>query len=218
MDTGNVSAIISAAAGISGVLLGNSFVAIKELLINRYKRQKDTAYLAIIVVSHLDRFANGCAHVAFDDGTAYGRPAGNNGEEYEPTVNPPEFQPLDIDVEWKVLPKDLMYEILRLPDQRERIQNRLAGIAEYDDDYPDHVEYFWVRRRDYAELSLSASRLAYRLRRHAGMPLEEPPKPGEWCRDEALREVIEKIDTKREAHHRRQAEGMFKSPPSVTEQ
>lgn len=29
MDTGNVSAIISAAAGISGVLLGNSFVTVK---------------------------------------------------------------------------------------------------------------------------------------------------------------------------------------------
>ncbi|CAG9238159.1 hypothetical protein PSP6_80001 [Paraburkholderia tropica] len=116
METGNVSAIISATAGISGVLLGNSFVAVKEWLVGRSKRQKDTAYLAIIVVSHLERFASGCLHVALDDGTESGRPAGNNGDGYVPTVRLPEFQPLDIGVEWKVLPQQLMYSILLLPD------------------------------------------------------------------------------------------------------
>ncbi|KVO77098.1 hypothetical protein WJ79_12345 [Burkholderia ubonensis] len=205
MDTGNVSAIISATAGISGVLLGNSFVAVKEWLTNRSKRQKETAYLAIIVVSHLDRFANGCLHVALDDGTEYGRPAGRNEEEYTPTTTPPEFQPLDINVEWKVLPQDLMYAILRLPDQKEKIQNTLAGIAAYDDDYPDHTEYFWTRRRAYADLGLQTSALANRLRRHAGMPLESP-KPGEWCRDEELSDVVKMIDDKRDAHNRRLAE------------
>ncbi|WP_175771237.1 hypothetical protein [Burkholderia ambifaria] len=202
MDTGNVSAVISAASGISGVLLGNSFVAVKEWLTNRSRRQKETAYLAIIVVSHLDRFANGCLHAALDDGTEYGRPAGRNEEEYTPTTTPPEFQPLDIDVEWKVLPKDLMYAILRLPDQKEKIQNTLAGIAEFDDDYPDHTEYFWSRRRAYADLGLQTSNLAQRLRRHAGMPLELP-KPGEWSRDEDLRGVVKEIDDKRDAHNRR---------------
>lgn len=209
MDTGNVSAIISAAAGISGVLLGNSFVALKEWLIHRSKRQKDAAYLAIIVVSHLDRFANGCSHVAYDDGTECGRPAG--GEEYAATIKPPEFQPLDIEVEWKALPQDLMYAILRLPDQQDQIRNKLAGIAEYDDDYPEHTEYFWVRRSTYADLGLQASKLALRLRKHAGMPVEEP-KPGEWCRDQGLREVIEKIDEERKAAERRLAEAHAKSP------
>lgn len=37
MESANVSAIISAAAGISGVLLGNSFVLIKEWLVKRKK-------------------------------------------------------------------------------------------------------------------------------------------------------------------------------------
>ncbi|WP_175833917.1 hypothetical protein [Burkholderia cenocepacia] len=204
MDTGNVSAIISAAAGISGVLLGNSFVAVKEWLTNRSKRRKDTAYLAIIVVSHLDRFANGCLHVALDDGTEYGRPAGRNEEEYAPTTTPPEFQPLDIDVEWKVLPQDLMYAILRLPDEKEKVQNTLASIAEYDDDYPGHTEYFWTRRRAYADLGLQASGLATRLRRHGAMPLEQS-EPGEWSRDEELGGVMKEIDEKRDAHRRRLA-------------
>lgn len=205
MDTGNVSAVISATAGICGVLLGNSFVTIKELLINRAKRSKDIAYLAIIVVSHLDRFANGCRHVAYDDGTAYGQPAGRDGEECAPTTKPPEFQPLDIDVEWKALPRDLMYSIMRLPDESEQIQNRLAGIDEFDDDYPDHTEFFWVRRREYAALGLKASELARRLRRHAGMPLDEPA-PGEWNREQGMREVIQTIDDKRAAYERRVSE------------
>lgn len=209
MDTANVSAVISAAAGISGVLLGNSFVAVKEWLTNRSKRQKELAYLAIIVVSHLDRFANGCLHVALDNGTEYGRPAGRNEEEYTPTTTPPDFQPLDIDVEWKVLPRDLMYAILRLPDEKEKVQNTLASIAEYDDDYPDHTEYFWTRRSAYADLGLHASSLATRLRRHGGMPLEQP-EPGEWSRDAELRDVVKVIDDKRDAHRRRLAEKAIK--------
>ncbi|BCM07239.1 hypothetical protein MAFF241647_15960 [Ralstonia solanacearum] len=210
MDAGNTSAIISATAGISGVLLGNTFVALKEWLANKSKRKKDTAYLAIVVVSHLDRFANGCFYVALDDGTDQGEPAGRNGE-CQPTTKPPEFQPLDIDVEWKVLPQELMYPILRLPDQRERIQHRLAGITEFDNDYPDHTEYFWARRRDYAELGLQTSDLARRLRRLAGMPFDEP-KPGEWCRDEELRDVIKKIDDARAAYEIRLASHPLKLP------
>lgn len=202
MDTGNVSAIISATAGITGVLLGNSFVAIKEWLINRSNRQKETAYLAIIVVSHLDRFASGCLQVALDDGTEYGRPAAGNGEEHVPTTKPPEFRPLDIDVGWKVLPQELMYAILRLPDQVDQIQSRLAGIVEFDDDYPDHTEYFWTRRRDYADLGLKASDLARRLRMHGGMPFEES-RLGDWSRDQELKRVIENIDEKRSSYEKR---------------
>lgn len=214
MDAGNTSAIISAVAGISGVLLGNTFVAIKEWLTNQSKRQKDAAYLAIVVVSHLDRFANGCLHVALDDGTEEGRPAGRNGE-YVPVAESPEFQPLDIDVEWKALPRELMYPILRLPDQRDQIEHRLAGIAEYDSDYPEHAHYFWTRRRDYADLGLQTSDLARRLRLLAGMPIEAP-KPGEWCRDQALREVITMIDDKREAYENRLASNPPKVPDVLT--
>lgn len=77
MNDTHIAAIIGAGAGIFGTLLGNSFVAIKEWLANRKKEKRDSSYLAILVVSHLDRFANSCMHVALDDGTEYGRPAGN---------------------------------------------------------------------------------------------------------------------------------------------
>lgn len=208
MTDAHIAAIISAGAGIAGVILGNSFVAIKEWVVNRRHDERDSAYLAILVVSHLDRFANGCLHVALDDGTREGRPAGNNGEYHQTTVKPPEFLPLDIKVEWKVLPKDLMYDILQIPDKREHIENRIDGIWEFDDP-PDYGEFFWARQRDYAELGLQVSAVARKLRKYAEMPIEESP-PGEWNRDFALQEVIDKVDSKRAAYEKRVAEGRTK--------
>lgn len=203
MNDVHIAAIIGASAGIFGTLLGNSFVAIKEWLVNHKKEERDSSYLAILVVSHLDRFANGCMHVAHDDGTEYGRPAGN-GEYHRVTVSAPKFLPLDIKVEWKVLPKDLMYDILQIPDKREHIENRIAGVWEFDGP-PDYSEFFWARQRDYAELGLHVSAVAKRLRKHAGMPIEESHS-GEWNREIAMQEIIGKIDEKRAAYEKRVAD------------
>ncbi|SDD40755.1 hypothetical protein [Paraburkholderia lycopersici] len=202
MDTGSISAIISATAGITGVLLGNSFVAVKEWIVSRTKRQKDAVYLSINVLSHLEQVANRCFHVALDDGTAMGQPVGKDGE-YVTTTKPPEFRPLELDVEWKVLPQDLLYAILRIPDDQAQIENRLWGIDEYDDDYPDHTEFFWVRQRGYAELALSVSNLAQRLRAYGKLPPVVEPEPGEWNRDEELRNIIKRVDDARNAHEQR---------------
>lgn len=203
MGSGNISAIISAASGICGVVLGAALTAFREWAANRAGRRTDTIYLAIIVVSHLDRLANRCIAVALDDGTAYGMPAGKNGAECEPTVVAPEFLPLDLDVEWKLLPQDLLYDIFCLPDEREQIQTKLAGIAEYEDNPPEHTEWFWARRRGYAELGLKASALARRLREHARLPINEPAvdeyqlhdwRSGKRSRDQELRKVVSDID------------------------
>lgn len=203
MNDTHIAAIIGAGAGIFGTLLGNSFVAIKEWLANRKREEKDSSYLAILVVSHLDRFANGCMSVALDDGTRHGLPAAS-GEYYQTTVPAPEFLPLDIKVEWKVLPKDLMYDILQIPDKREHIENRIAGIWDFDDP-PDYGEFFWARQRDYAELGLHVSAVAKRLRTHAGMLIEESPA-GAWSREIAMQEVIDKIDNNRAAYEKRVAD------------
>lgn len=201
MTDAHIAAVISAGAGIVGVILGNSFVAIKEWVVNRKRDERDSAYLAILVVSHLDRFANGCLHVALDDGTCEGRPAGNNGEYHQTTVKPPEFLPLNIKVEWKVLPKDLLYDIFQIPDKREHIENRIAGIWMFDDP-SDCGEFFWARQRDYAELGLHVSAVAKKLRKHAEMAIDES-SPGEWNRDVALQEVIGKVDSERAAYEKR---------------
>lgn len=210
MTDAHIAAIISAGAGITGVILGNSFVAIKEWLKDSKKDGRDSAYLAILVVSHLDRFANACWHVALDDGTSEGRPAGRDGEYHKVTVSAPDFSPLEIKVEWKVLPKDLMYDILQIPDMREHIENRLSGVWDFDDP-PDYTEFFWTRQRDYAELGLHISAVAKKLRRYADMPVEESP-PGDWNREVSLQEVIDKIDAKRAAYEKRRHESFVDMP------
>lgn len=194
MESGHVSAIISAAAGISGVLLGNIFVLTKEWWTKRKTVKQDTTYLGIIVLSNLDRFANGCLDIVLDDGTQYGQPAGERGE-YVPVTTPPDFQPLKLDVEWKLLPMDLLYSIHQLPDQQSQLQGNLAGIHEYNYDPPDHVEYFQARRRGYAVLGLQVSDIAKKLRLYAGLPAEKVD-PGEWGRDNRMRHVISDIDAK----------------------
>ncbi|WP_081056375.1 hypothetical protein [Burkholderia territorii] len=204
MDSGNISSIISAGAGITGVILGNSFVAIKEWIINRTRNKAESAYLAIVVASHLDRFANGCLSVALDDGTEQGRPAGKDGERAT-TTRAPEFLPLDLKVEWKVLPRDIMHAILRLPDERDQIQNRLGGIMEFDYDPPDHYEFFWARRREYAELGLRAGALAYRLRKLANLEVREP-LPNEPTRDQLLRDMIDNVNEQIHAREQRLAQ------------
>lgn len=209
MTDAHIAAVISAGAGITGVLLGNSFVAIKEWFKDSKKDERDCAYLAILVVSHLDRFASGCWHVALDDGTSEGRPAGRNSEYHEVTVSAPEFLPLEIKVEWKVLPKDLMYDILKIPDKREHIENRLSGVWAFDDP-PDYADFFWARQRDYAELGLHVSATAKKLRRYADMPIEVS-SPGEWNRDVSLQEVIDRIDAERAAYEKRRGESFVGS-------
>lgn len=198
MDSGNTSAVISAVAGISGVLLGALLTAFKEWMVSRSSRRKDTIYLAIVLISHLDRFANGCSRVAHDDGTVYGAPARPDGE-HEVTTEAPVFQPLDLDVNWKILPKGLLYSILRLPDQRDQISSKLSQTFEFEFDPPEHTQFFWARRRDYAELGLRASDIAKQLKDLAGIPIEKPTAD-EWDRDKDFRAVIEEIDGKRAAH------------------
>lgn len=201
MDAGNVSAIISAAAGISGVLLGNFFVLIKEWWAKCKAVNQNTTYLGIIVVSHLDRFASHCFDVSIDDGTCQGQPAGQDGH-YESTTAFPVFSPLELDVDWKLLPKDLMYAILRIPDQQDQLHGKLRGIQEFNYDPPDHPEFFWTRRRGYAVLGLQASDLVKKLRIYAGLP-DDAPLPGEWDRDQSMRDVMADLD-ERERKSRQQ--------------
>lgn len=91
MDAGNVSAIISAVAGITGVLLGNAFVWAKEWGTTRQKDKRAISYARILLISHLDRFATECLEVARGDGTRQGQPAGEgaNGKPsqlYRPSI------------------------------------------------------------------------------------------------------------------------------------
>lgn len=193
-----VPSIISAVSGLGGVWLGGYLTWRRESNRESTRAAKEAIYLAILVIAHLERFANECLQVAFDDGTTEGRPAG--GDYHAETVENPTFNPLTFDVDWKVLPSDLMYGILNLPYQNEQLANRL-GSMRYDDP-PDYTDYFWERQTCFAELGLEVSALCTKLRLHANLPIEVP-KIGEWNRDDSLRDMIGRIEAKKKAWQER---------------
>lgn len=204
MDSANINAIISAISGLAGVGIGALLTHLRELRAEKINDERDTSYLAILVVTHLDRFANGCLSVAYDDGTSEGRPAGKDAVYHQTTVKPPRFAPLDIKVEWRVLPRALMYDILEIPAKQERLENQLSSVMDYDDP-PEYADFFMHRQRDYADLGLTVSGIAKRLRKFAHMPIEEDA-PGKRNRDVAMQEIITRLDAERAAYEKRQAE------------
>jgi hypothetical protein len=195
--------IVSALSGLGGVYLGGFLTGRRDAAKEDERLKREGSYLAILVVAHLDKFANGCWHVALDDGTSEGQPAGKDGVYHETTTTPPVFDPLSLQVDWKVLPVDLMYDILNLPHKADQLSNNLYGAHEFDQP-PDYEEFFWARRHGYAALGLEVSALAKRLRLYAGLPTEDPT-PGEWSRDEGLREQMERVETERAAYAARVA-------------
>ncbi|CUI57924.1 hypothetical protein [Achromobacter xylosoxidans] len=201
MDSANLNAIISAVSGLTGIGIGALLTHLRERRAENITDNRDTSYLAILVVTHLDRFANGCMSVAFDDGRAEGRPAGEDGVDHRPTVRPPEFAPLDINVEWHVLPRELMYDILEIPAKQDHPENQLSGVMEFDDP-PQYAEFFMHRRRNYADLGLQVSCVAKRLREFAQMQIGESI-PGDWNRDAAMQKIIDKLDAERSAQDKR---------------
>lgn len=200
-DWSFLPSIISAASGLGGVWLGGKLTWKREATRESERLKKESSYLAILVVAHLDRFANGCLQVSLDDGTSQGRPAGKDGVYYQTTITVPAFDVLELKVDWKVLPSDLMYDILNLPYKAEQLASHVAGVMEFDDP-PEYAETFWARQYGYAALGLEVSELACRLRQHAGLPIEAPVA-GDWNRDGILREQMGKIEKVRAAYEAR---------------
>ena len=195
MEPATVSAIISATAGISGVLLGNSFVAIREHLKSNRERDKDAHFLAVLVVAHLDRYIDTCIRVSHDDGTSEGVPAGRDREYHEITVGAPEFDPLVLDVEWKSLPPELMFRILQVPQDQDMVERALSNVFEYAD-LPEYAEFFRARRHDYAQLGLEVLRIATDLRKLAGLPDSKSDR-GEQNRAQTLAEQMRAVEDER---------------------
>jgi hypothetical protein len=72
VDSDNINAIISAAPGLAGVATGAFMGYLRDRRVEQIRDARDSSYLAILVVLHLDRFSNGCMAVALDDGRSEG--------------------------------------------------------------------------------------------------------------------------------------------------
>ncbi|XJC79665.1 hypothetical protein ACHFCA_52940 (plasmid) [Delftia tsuruhatensis] len=204
MDSEHITAIITGAAAILGGLAVAIFSAIQELISNYIKRKKSTAHLAVIVVPQLELFAEQCANVAYDDGTLYGRPAGEGGA-HRPTTKAPEFMPSEFSVEWTSISKKTWFSIFQLPQTKRAIDNSLNSILEFVAGPPDYKEYFWERRIRYGNLSLDASRLAMKLRADVGME-DKKNNIEDIYQKQQLHDLIERLKTERESYQKRCSE------------
>lgn len=190
-----VNSAISASAGLVGVGLGGWLTSRREARQERDRVQREAHYLAALVVAHLDRFADGCMSVAFDNGTSEGLPAGDDGLYHKTTVQPPVFEPLELEVDWKVLPPMLMADILQLPFRVGQLESDLENIWQVDMP-PEYSDFFWSRQERYAELGLNVSELVQRLRAFAGLPVNELGE--RRSREQNLREQRDKIRIRRQ--------------------
>lgn len=197
-DWSFVPNLITAASGLGGVWLGGHLTSRRETIREADRVKKEASYLAILVVAHLDRFVNGCVQVSFDDGTSEGRPAGKDGVYHQATATAPTFDPLALNVDWKVLPAELTYGVLNLPYRTEQLASHIANVWEFDDP-PEYTKTFWTRQRGYTLLGLEVSALAKKLRQHAGLP-EDMPVAGDWNRDNVLRDQIAEMEKAQAAY------------------
>lgn len=183
----------AAMIGLLGVIVGASLTALltatKDWWFHSIKKKEEQTYLAIQISCLLERFVSGCVEVAYDDGLCHGQ----RDEQGCLTVQvpTPSFEPLSVDVNWKSLPTDLMYQILRLPSQIDDANAYISAAWEYAADPPDFEELFEAREEKYSALGLQAIKLINDLREIADLPSE--PESERWNPQGRLQDAQNKV-------------------------
>lgn len=183
-----------------GVVLGVLLNAIKEWWFQKSKNKKDLEYLAIRISCVLDTFVNGCADVVADDGLCYGQPDQDGCRSIQ--TKTPNFDPLSVEVEWKALPANIMYEVLNFPNQIESANHKISGAFEYAASPPDYEEGFEERQLQYAALGLIAHSLASTLRSIGHLPPQATPATEEWNPVRFMKEEIAKLQKERKERNK----------------
>jgi hypothetical protein len=158
----------SAVFGLLGVALGAALAMAKEWWSQRRSMRKEREYLAILVAFSLEKLGLECADIVFDDGLSDGQ--------YDldgcraPQASTPSFNPKSLDVDWKSIPADLVYQIFNLVNEIDAANHRISLAYEYQAGAPDYEEYFEERQMSYAVIGASCFALADRLRVLGGLP------------------------------------------------
>jgi hypothetical protein len=197
----------AALIGLVGVIIGAILATIKDWWFHRAKKKEDQTYLAIQVSCLLERFTSGCLEVAYDDGLFQGQRDEKGC--LSPQVKTPNFEPLKVDVNWKSLPTNLMYKILRLPGQVDDANAYIRAAWEHASYPPDFEELFEARIEKYAELGLIAIALVEELQGLA--KLTSSPNADEWDPKSLLQQAYNKVKDEinaRNQHHQLVAQQM----------
>lgn len=190
--------------GLVGVIVGFALTTIKDWRKHKATLQNDRYYLSILVASKLDDFFCSSCAIVSDKGRYIQKDDGHDAY-LESQSEIPIFELRSIDVEWRCLPQQLMFELLTFASQIERANNMIEGAYEYQASPPDFEEFFQERRFQYATLGLKAADLAAELRKLSKLPKN---KYGAEFWDPVAEMLKEKndIEAKREQYRSRQLE------------
>ncbi len=184
-------------AVILGGILGFILSIIKDYFFANKKQKTEQYYLAIIVSASLERFISKCLDVVCDEGEYDERGC------LQSRVSSPNFEPMSLDVSWQSLKKELLYDILTLPEKINDANAHISAAAEYAASPPDYEEYYEARHLKYSELGLIACSVVNKLQVTANLP---KPEQQEWSPEKVFNQQKEKAVKAIEDREKRQRE------------
>ena len=135
MTDANVSAIISAMAGLIGVAVGSLTLVLRDWVSNRRKR----IYLSVRIICVLDMFVRDCA-MAIDQ----------YKQREEIPISPwPENLEFPDDLDWHLLDDKLIYRVLSLPNEVKRGLDKVLFSAEFDSTESDPQHFHIMSLNEY---------------------------------------------------------------------
>lgn len=174
--------------GLLGAIIGSAC----SWWVNTQSVKRKARYLAIRIVCLLDKYIEDCVSVVNDDGLCYGSRTEDGF--LEPQVACPSTPIFPDDIDWKSINYDLMYEILSFPSNMEAADGMISNVSEFDATPPDYEEFFEERAFQYAELGITAHKLAQKLRDQYTIPAQNYD---EWNPISELKSKLEKIKARR---------------------
>ncbi len=184
-----VQIITPALIGFAGVCVGAGIAWLREYSAGRQKKRSDGAYLAAIVGGALDSFISGCSEVVQDNGDT-------DIEGYShPSATAPSFDPSKLNVDWRTIPPNLLFDIQDLPYQLLHAEGAINAALTYAASPPEYEEFFEERQFQFAKLGIHCIEIVERLRSHA--KLSPRPKTYDWDAKAYFKSKIDKIEERR---------------------
>lgn len=177
-----------AIAAFLGAVIGSGLLLFRDGIASAFNTRKRAKYLAIRVVTILDRFVDQCAVASIDDGHLEGW-----RDEATVTTDAPAPVTFPEDVDWRSIDHLLAYDLLALDNKIHDAKQAINAASEYSSP-PDHDEYYEARRYHYALLGIEAARLARILRDTHDLPRRTF---GEWNPETKLQETHAEIAAER---------------------
>lgn len=158
-----INSVLPVGAALGGVWLTHHFTLGREQRLRQAQRDAERYFIVTELVFLVERFAEGCALVATDEGWINEKGI-RVSEHKNPTID---FT--NVAGDWRALPPDILYKLRELPVLQEEANRRIAEVANADS-LPDYDDLFFSLQYQYCKLGLRSVGLARRLRALCALP------------------------------------------------